>query len=283
MAQTKSPMTDSVRSVERALDILLCFTLEKPTLSLTQIAEHVGMHKSTIHRLLTTLEAKRFVTRDKATGMYQLGFRFIELAAIMLNDIDINRWAQPYLHHLSVLSGETVDLAVLDGDHVVYLQVVESPQRVKIAAAVGQRLPLYCTATGKAFLAYLPEYQVREMLANGLTKYTENTVTSLTDLDQDLRKTRERGFSISKEEYEKDINAVAAPVLDANGCPLAVIAIVGPSYRLSDDSMRKLGQSILETTAAIAREVGLAALPVILPKTTTPCNAESPDTRGQNQ
>ena len=270
-------MSTSVRAVERALDILLCFSQDKPSLSLTQIAEQVGMHKSTIHRLLATLEGKRFVIRDKVTGMYQLGYRFIELASIMLQDVDIQRCAQPYLQQLAVLSGETVDLAMLDGDHVVYLQVVESPQRVKIAAAVGQQLPVYCTATGKAFLAYLPEYQVNEILARGMARYTDHTLVSLGDLYQDLRKTRERGFAISEEEYEKDINAVAAPILDANGCPMAVIAIVGPSFRLSHDCMMMLGQSIRETTSAIAREIGLAALPVILPKTNTPCNNVSPE------
>jgi IclR family acetate operon transcriptional repressor len=260
----------SVRAVERALDILLCFSEDKPALSLTQIAEQVGMHKSTIHRLLATLESRRFVIRDKITGMYQLGYRFIELASIMLSDIDVQHWAQPYLQQLAVLSGETVDLAVLDGDHVVYLQVVESLQRVKIAAAVGEQLPVHCTATGKAFLAFLPEYQVNEILAKEMVKYTDLTLVSLADLYQDLRETRERGFAISKEEYEKDINAVAAPILDANSCPIAVIAIVGPSFRLSHDHMMKLGQSILETTSTIAQEIGLAALPVILPKTTKP-------------
>lgn len=263
-------MSDSVRSVERALDILLCFSLERPSLSLTQIAEQVGMHKSTIHRLLTTLEAKRFVNRDKVTGLYQLGFRFIELASIMLQDIDINRWAQPYLHHLVDLSGETVDLAVMDGEHVVYLQVVDSPQRVKIAAAVGEQLPMYCTATGKAFLAYLPEYQVKQILSRGLARHTENTLTTPDDLYQDFREIRRRGFAISEEEYERDINAVAAPILDDNGSPIAVIAIVGPSFRLSHERMLSLGQSILETTSSIAQEIGVAALPTILPKMTTP-------------
>lgn len=263
-------MSDSVRSVERALDILLCFSLERPSLSLTQIAEQVGMHKSTIHRLLTTLEAKRFVNRDKVTGLYQLGFRFIELASIMLQDIDINRWAQPYLHHLVDLSGETVDLAVMDGEHVVYLQVVDSPQRVKIAAAVGEQLPMYCTATGKAFLAYLPEYQVKPILARGMARHTENTLTTPDDLYQDFREIRRRGFAISEQEYERDINAVAAPILDDNGSPIAVIAIVGPSFRLSHERMLSLGQSILETTSSIAQEIGVAALPTILPKITTP-------------
>jgi DNA-binding IclR family transcriptional regulator len=227
------------------------------------------MHKSTIHRLLATLESRRFVIRDKVTGMYQLGYRFIEMASIRLQDLDTQRWAQPYLQQLAVLSGETVDLAILDGNHVVYLQVVESQQRVKIAAAVGQQLPVHCTATGKAFLAFLPEYQVRDILAKGLAKYTDRTLVSLAELDQDLREIRERGFAISKEEYENDINAVAAPILNADGSPMAVIAIVGPSYRLSQDCMMRLGQSILETTSTITREIGLVALPVILPKPNT--------------
>jgi IclR family transcriptional regulator, KDG regulon repressor len=262
-------MSDSVRSVARALDILLCFNSQKPSLSLTQIAEQIGMHKSTTHRLLATLEAKRFVSRDKASGMYQLGFRFIELASVMLQEIDINHWAEPYLQHLAQISGESVDLAVLDGGHVVYTQVIESPQRVKIAAAVGQQLPVHCTATGKAFLAYLPEYQVQEILAKEMVKYTEHTLNSFMDMQQDLEKVRERGFSISKEEYENDIHAVAAPILDGNGCPIAAIAIVGPSYRLSDDRMMMLGQAILETASTIAREIGLSALPAILPKATS--------------
>ncbi len=259
-------MSDSVRSVERALEILMSFSQEKPTLSLTQISEHLSMHKSTIHRLLSTLEAKRFVTRNTTTGMYQLGFRFIELASIMLNDLDINHWAQPYLQHLAALSGETVDLAMLDGEHVVYLQVVESPQRVKIAAAVGEQLPAHCTATGKAFLAYLPKDQVNEILANGMHRYTENTLISAADFDQELDEIRRRGFAISVQEFENDINAVAAPILDADGRPMAVIAIVGPSFRLSIVRMLALGQTLVETASTIAREVGQATLPIILPK-----------------
>jgi IclR family transcriptional regulator, KDG regulon repressor len=264
-------VSDSVRSVERALDILLCFSSEKPALSLTQIAERVGMHKSTTHRLLFTLEEKRFVQRDKNTGLYQLGFLFLELASVTLQDIDIQRWAQPYLQHLSNESGETVDLAVLDGSHVVYLQVVESPQRVKLAVAVGQQLPASSTATGKAFLAHMPEAQVRTLLADGLTQYTENTLTTFADLFQDLCEIRERGFAISEQEYENDINAVAAPILDGDDCPIAAVAIVGPSFRMPRERLMMLGKLVQETTIKITREVGLAALPAILPRKTIIC------------
>jgi IclR family transcriptional regulator, KDG regulon repressor len=259
-------LSDSVRSVERALDILLCFTAEKPALSLTQIAEQVGMHKSTTHRLLSTLEAKRFINRDKSTGMYRLGFLTVEMASIVLQDNDIQRWALPYLQHLSALSGETVDLAVLDNDHVVYLQVVESLQRVKIAAAIGERLPVHCTATGKAFLAYLPESEVTRILTGGMAKYTECTLSTPDDLHQELLAVRQHGYAISSQEYEHDINAVAAPILNSTEDPIAVIAIVGPSYRLTQECMLRLGPDIQDTAAAIANEVGMAALSVMIPQ-----------------
>jgi IclR family KDG regulon transcriptional repressor len=267
--QGASQVAEPVRAVDRALDILLCFSQDGPVLSLTQIAEQVEMHKSTVHRLLATLEGRRFVHRDKATGLYRLGFRFIEMASLVLQDVDIRRWAQPYLQQLSAECGETIDLAVLDGAHVIYLDVVESPQRVKIAAAVGQRLPACSTASGKAFMAHLPDDEVRKILGKGLTKYTEHTLLSIEDLYEDLRLTRERGFAISEQEFENDICAVAAPILDANSYPVAAIAIVGPSYRLPREHMLTLGRSIRATTDAIAHDVGLTALAAIISETTT--------------
>ena len=118
-------MTESVRAIERALDVLLCFSQAEPVLSLTQIAEQLEMPKSTIHRYLATLEAARFVRRDEATGSYHLGYRFIEMASLVLQEADLERWAQPHLERLSGESDETVDLAVLDGEQVVYLQSCE--------------------------------------------------------------------------------------------------------------------------------------------------------------
>jgi len=227
------------------------------------------MPKSTVHRLLATLENKRFIKRDETTGLYHLGLRFIEMATLVLQDLDFERWAQPYLQRLCAECGETVDLAVLDGEQVVYLQVVESPQRVKIAAAVGQRLPAFCTASGKAFMAYLPDEQVNQILSAGLTRYTDHTRVSLEELRNDLQLTRQRGFAISVQEYEKDINAVAAPILSDDGYPLMVIAIVGPSFRMPRERMMALGQCIQTTIETIKREVGLAALSIIVSKTNT--------------
>jgi DNA-binding IclR family transcriptional regulator len=114
---------------------------------------------------------------------------------------------------------------------------------------------------------------VSKILSGGLTQYTENTPVLLADVYEGLRITRERGFAISEQEYEKDINAVAAPILDADGCPVAVIAIAGPSYRLPQERMLMLGHSIRATTDVIAREMGLATLSAFVSNTVAAGNA----------
>lgn len=263
-------MSESIRAVERALDILLCFSSERSKLSLTQIAEIVGMNKSTVHRLLLTLEGKSFLHRESSTGLYELGYRFLDMASIVIKNVDIQGFAQPYLERLAEECGETVDLAILDGSQIIYLQVIESNQRVKLAAAVGQRLPVHCTASGKAFLAYLPQDEIHRILAGGLTRYTENTLTSIEEIKKDIEQTRSRGFSISEQEFENYIHAIAAPILNANQVPVAVIAVVGPSFRLPLERMLELGQMLLKTTEKIAHEAGLVALTEIVSKTSIP-------------
>jgi DNA-binding IclR family transcriptional regulator len=219
--------------------------------------------------LLATLENKRFITRDKTSGLYRLGFRFIEMASLVLQDVELHRWAHPYLQRLSSEYGETVDLSILDGSHVIYLEVIESPQRVKLAAAVGQRLPAFYTASGKALLAHLPEEQTRKIIADNLAEASNHRHTSIDDIISDLRITAERGYSISEQEYEEAINAVAAPIFDSERHPIASIAIVGPSFRLSKDRLPTLGNALREMTELISKEVGLVALSAIIAKTRT--------------
>ncbi len=245
------------RAVDRALDILLCFTQDEPTLTLTQIATRVGMHKSTVFRLLATLEHKRFIQHDAQTGTYRLGLGLVELGFLVLKSNNVHRQALPYMQHLATEYRETVDLSILQGANVLYLQVIESPQRVKISSAPGQRLPAFCTASGKAFLAFLPDDQVKEILASGIRKYTEHTTTSIREIHAQLEQVRERGFAVSEEEYDNGINAVAAPILNASQYPVASIALVGPAFRLSAGRLLELGKPLRAATDAIAREIGL--------------------------
>ncbi|HWQ46412.1 MAG TPA: IclR family transcriptional regulator [Longilinea sp.] len=259
-------MTTPIRSLDRALDILCCFTQEEHSLSLTQISDLVNLPKSTTYRMLSSLEGKRFLNRDNLTGKYHLGYQFIDMANIALQDIDIQNWALPFLEKLSADCGETVDLAVLDQNQVIYIGVVESKQRVKIAASVGQRLPAFCTASGKAFLAFLSDSQVTSILNKGMPVYTPTTPRLKEKLFTDLRMTRERGYAISEQEYETDINAVAVPILDRSMRPILAMSAVGPAYRFSNERMVALVGSIRSVNEAIVNEIGIPALKAIVSK-----------------
>jgi DNA-binding IclR family transcriptional regulator len=251
-------MSEPIRAVERALDVLLCFTNQTPELSMTQIAEQIGINKSTVHRLLGTLEKKRFVERDPATGTYRPGIRFLQMAYLTLERNDLRRLAAPFLRHLCDLHRENVNLSILDDVDVVYVDVAESQQRVKLAAIPGQRLPAFCTASGKAILAFIPEENVKRILARGTPKHTQFTLASPEAFFDDIRHTREQGFAISVQEYEDGINAIAAPIFDRNKRPIASVSVAGPAYRLTRERMIEIGPQVVKTANDIAQEVEMA-------------------------
>jgi IclR family acetate operon transcriptional repressor len=251
-------VSESIRAVERALDVLLCFSKKTPELSMTQIAEKVGINKSTVHRLLATLEAKRFVERDPVTGTYRAGIHLLQMAYLTMESNDVSRVAEPFLQRLSEMHRETIDLAVFDGNDVVFTKVIESPQRVKLAAAIGQRLPAFCTASGKAILAFLPLTTVEHILEHGMPKYSQFTPTSPAEYYKDLQQTREAGFSISDQEYEEGISAVSAPIFGKNGLPIAAVAVAGPAYRLSREKMVEIGPSVRDIALEISREIEMS-------------------------
>ena len=251
-------MSESIRAVERALAVLTCFTNQTPELTLTQISERIGINKSTVHRLLATLERSQFLERDALTGVYRPGNRLLQLAHLALEHNDLRRLAIPFLRLLSELHRENVNLSILDGTDVVYLEVIESPQRVKLAAVTGQRLPAFSTASGKAILSFLPEEIVQQLLARGIPQYTQRTLTSPGDLLEDFYRARERGFAISEQEFEDGINAIAAPVFNASHEPIASISVAGPAYRLSKERMLEISPSVMDTANKIAHEVKLA-------------------------
>jgi len=255
-------LSESIRAVERALDILLCFSRQTPQLTMTQIAERLGMNKSAVHRHLATLERMRFVQRDPATGVYRLGVRLLQMAYLTLEGNDLRRVAAPLLRRLCDEYRETVDLAVLDDTDVVFLEVIESPQRVKLAAAVGQRLPAFATASGKAILAFMPEEAVLRILHRGMPFTTEHAARSPEVLLEDLRQTRERGFALALQEYEYGINAVAAPILDPSQQPIAAVAVAGPAYRLTQERMIEIGPQVVSAARDIAHELEMAAVSV---------------------
>ena len=245
-------MSESIRAVERALDVLQCFTSQTPELTMSQISERIGINKSTVHRLLLTLERNRFVERDLSTGMYRPGVRLLQIASLAMEQNNLRQIASPFLQSLCSEYRENVNLALLDGADVIYVDVAEGSQRVKLAAAPGQRLPAFSTASGKAILAFLPEERVRHILERGMPHYTATTVSSLEQFFEDTAQIRERGFAISEQEFEEGINAMAAPISNP---PIASVSIAGPAYRLTLERMLELGPRLLAAARDIGQEV----------------------------
>ena len=245
-------MSEAIRAVERALDVLMCFTSQTPELTLTQISERIGINKSTVHRLLSTLEGKRFVERDPSTGVYRPGLRLLQMASLAMEQNSLRRLAAPFLQDLCNQYRENVNLALLDGADVIYVDVIEGSQRVKLAAVPGQRLPAFCTASGKAILAFLSEDHVKHVLERGMPGYTQATITSPEEFLENVHEIRGRGFAISEQENEDGINAIAAPICNQ---PIASISIAGPAYRLTRDRMLEIGPKLLATAKKIALEV----------------------------
>jgi len=248
-------LSESIRAVERALDVLECFSTQTPELNMTQISERVGMHKSTVHRLLATLEKRRFVERDFATGLYRPGIRFLQLAYLTQENNDIRRLALPFMQRLCAQYLENVNLAELDGTDVVYIEITEGSQRIKLAASIGLRLPVYCTASGKAIIAFLPTEEIEKILAVEIVAHTKCTLTSRDEILKNLQQVRKVGFAMDLGELEEGINAVAAPILDKDGRPVASVSVAGPAYRLTTEKMMEIGPVVRKTAEDISREI----------------------------
>jgi IclR family acetate operon transcriptional repressor len=268
-------VSELIRAAERALDVLLCFSRQTPELSMTQIVEKVGIHKSSVHRLLGTLEKKRFVERDPATGAYHLGIRLLQMAYLTLEQNNLRRMAAPFLRRLWEQHKETIHLAELDDVDVVFVDVIESQQRVKLAAAIGQRLPAFTTASGKAILACMPDESVWLILKRGMPRYTQRTLDSPEAFFEDLDRVRERGFALDEQELEDGISAVAAPILNVKGQPIAAVAIAGPAYRLTREQLLEIGPSVLAAARDITKEIGMAVNPQIHHSDDSPADAQA--------
>jgi len=246
----------SVQVLRRAAKILSSFDHDSPERGVTELAEAVDLPKATVHRILYTLEMDGLVQQNPENGKYHLGFQLVRLGLLALQRVSLREEALPFLQQLVEEYQETVDLAVFDAGQIFYLEVLESPQPVKISAKAGRHLPAHCTASGKAYLAYAGEKDLETVVGIGLETYTRHSVRDPEALREDLRLTRERGYSISQEEYEEGISAVAAPVMDSSEQPIGVIAIAGPTYRLAPERIAELGRAARDTARELSSHLG---------------------------
>ncbi len=240
----------NVRAVERALDILLCFT-DATELGLSEIASRISLHKSTVHRLLATLENKGFVIRDAQTDKYRLGFRLWELSANLSHSDDPAMILLPEMERLRDVVGETISLYVRDGLERIRIQAVQSNQPIRRVAPIGARMPLSVGASSKVLVTYA-EPDVRQAVLND-PLWPESI--DKTAYIQQLEQIRQQGYATSVEERELGAAAVAAPIFNRNGKLVAAIAASGPSNRLTPEKMSEFAAPIMETASRMGNMV----------------------------
>jgi len=232
MEQGKS----TVRSVERALDLLLCFTL-KPSWAMTELAAHVGLHKSTVHRMLATLEDKGFIERDQITERYQLGLKVWELSANLAPESDQSTMWQKEMERLRDQLGETVSIYVRSGVERIRIQSVQSHEPVRRVAPVGARFPLYAGASSKVLIAFASPIEQQEIWAHPSWQLREGN--NMETYESELLDVMEQGYAVSFEERESGVAAISVPIFDRDCGVIAALAVSGPSSRLTMESMKE--------------------------------------------
>jgi DNA-binding IclR family transcriptional regulator len=226
----------TVQSVERTLDILEALAEAGRPVTLSDLSHRVGLHVSTVHRLLATLIERNYARQDANSGRYCIGPRLLELSSDLPDQYDVRGEAHPILEKLSAQVGETANLSVRSGDNLVYIDQVQSERLVRMFTRVGSSAPLYCTGAGKLFLAFGPEEDFerefnRYLLENRLEPRTRHTLVRPQALREELRRIKERGYSFDNEEMEEGVICVAAPIFDRNSQIAAAISVSGPGSR----------------------------------------------------
>ncbi|WHH59278.1 IclR family transcriptional regulator [Petroclostridium sp. X23] len=248
--------TGIIQSVDRALTIVETMYNAKEELGVTELADIIGLHKSTTFGLLSTLENRGFVTQNKDTGKYGLGLKFLEIGTEILENMDVRQIIKPYLRDLSEKYQETVHFAVEDDNMVVYIDKIESPRALVIKSSIGKRNPMHCTGVGKCLLSFMSEEKQNEILKEPLEKYTDNTIVDPKNLNEEIDKIRKNGYSIDNEEIEIGLRCIAAPIFDYKGELLGGISISGPSTRMTDERIVELIEPLKSTASKISKSLG---------------------------
>lgn len=241
-------------SVRRAISALEHIS-DAGALGVSELGRRLGVHKATASRLVATLAERGLLERDPVTEKFRLGFGLIRLAGAAMAELEIVRVGRPLLEELAERTRETVNLGVLSGDSVVYVDQVTGSRSVVSVNWVGRRTPLHCTSNGKVLLAWMEPARRRQLLAR-LEPFTERTITDAAELEEQLEQVRRRGYGQTLEELEEGLNAVAAPVRQADGTVVAALSVSGPAFRLRPIDLPRVARHTMEIADAISRRLG---------------------------
>ena len=242
-------------SVQRALSVFDLFSREHAELSLAEISRHMDVHKSSVLRILATLESAGLLAKDGRSGRYRLGLKILELAGQVLGGYDLRSVAAPYMEELARRSGEIIHLAIRDRDHLVYLDKKGQGQVLTVATRIGGRHPAYASAMGKVLLAGLDARESAALIGDvPLPALTPQTITEPAALAAELARVRAQGFAVDHEESFPGISCVAAPIRARGGQVVAAISVTVPTSRMGETRREQLRAMVMETAQAISSQ-----------------------------
>jgi DNA-binding IclR family transcriptional regulator len=245
-----------VESADRVLRVLGSFGPGDRDVPLGEIAERVGLPKSSVHRLLATLVAHQLVERDPETRRYRLGIRLFELGSAAIHERGLHTAAHPALEQLSARSGETCHLAVLSGTEAVYVYKLDGPASIVMSSRVGGRAPCHATSIGKVLTAWAGEELFEALRGRPLHAYTARTITTFEAFEAELARVRDQGYALDLEEFEEGLRCIAAPVRDHSSQVVAALGIAGPRRRLDDEHLPGLSEVVVEAAGRLSRNLG---------------------------
>ncbi len=241
-----------VRSVQRALSVLDCFTIEKPCLGVTEISKMVDLHKSIIHALLVTMEDEGFIKKNPENNLYSLTYKLFRLGNIVSENLELKSTSLPFMNKLREITGESVALNVYHNHKRLIIAVVESLMPVRLFIHVGQVLHLHSNAAGKILLAWKSNQEIENIIEHsGLPQLTPNTITMPDVLAAELKKVRETGYALCNGEGYWDAGSVGAPIRDFTGDVVAALTVFGPLSRYQGETLN----TYIKETVTIAKEI----------------------------
>jgi DNA-binding IclR family transcriptional regulator len=245
----------SLQSVNRALSALE-LVADAGEIGVSELGRQLGVHKATASRLAAVLAERGLLERDPVSERYRIGFGLVRLAGAAMSGLDLVRLARPILETLAERSREASNLGVRSGDDVVYVDQIAGSRAIVTVSWVGRRTPLHCTSNGKVLLAWADEQDRERVLAGHLEAFTSHTVTDADALRTELGVIRRRGFAQAIEELEDGLNAVAAPVRQADGRVIAALGVSGPAFRMHAVDVPRIGLLTAEAAQAVSRQLG---------------------------
>lgn len=247
---------DSVQSVDRVLDIIEVLSTEQDGLGVTTIANKVGLHKSTAHRLLTTLANRGYVAKT-GEGNYKIGLKLIEAVSCYINSLELQTEARPYLMQLTGELGLTSHLGILDRDMVVYIEKMDVVSSIRMYSQIGLRMHSYCSSLGKCLLSNYSKEELNGIMKDcSFIRFTNNTIGSMEELHKEINKVRKQGWAMDNEEYEIGHRCIGAPIYDYKGDIIAAISASGPKNLIKDDRILEVANAVKKAALELSRSMG---------------------------